>query len=270
MKKFWFGSLLFAILSGCVEEDIRRLQTDQSFEGKEAYLISSLLDEHLFLLWQPVSFFADSTKIAEIPGCPEITLDSAKNEVTVNFDGVDCADISGSRSGKLLFNYAPMPTNQRYTLVVSYMDYTYQDNKFTGTRVLNLIAQHGDKRIFSDASANFSINAENMSSTRINFTLSHEVSIAEGQITQGKSTGSGTGRNWVGREVKWEITVPKLFPLDCPGRSRSRPNLGQEMWTITRSSTSDVIHSLTFYSESECNTHTIIQLDEGVEMKKAP
>jgi hypothetical protein len=269
-KILWIGISMATILSGCIEEDIRRLQTDQSFEGEEAYLISSLLDEHLFLLWQPFSFYSDSTKIAAIPGCPIVQLDIAKNEVILNFDGVVCVQQQGKRSGRLVLHYTPLPITQGYRLLVTYLNYTYEGNRLTGSRTLTIIAQNRDRRVFSDVSTDLLIHAKNSSSSRIVFNLSHTLSIAADQIVRGTSAGGGEGRNWVGREMQWEIKEPKQFTAECLNKYRARPGLGQETWTVTRSGTTNVVHLLTFFGEPECTTHTIIRLHEGVEMKKAP
>ncbi len=269
-KKLWLGAFLLTILAGCVEEDIRRLQTDQSFEGEEAYLISKLLDEHLILLWQPVSFYKDSTKIAGIPGCPFVTLDTVKNEVTLRYESVDCQNLPNDQTGRIVFTYTPLPVTQGYSLTISYQKYTFQGNTFSGSRTLTIAAQNRDRRVFLDVASDVLLTAQNQSSSRVSFSLSHEVMISGDRIIQGLSTGSGNARNWAGREVTWEITVPKLFQIACTEQRQLRPSTGQELWTITRSSTSDVLHRLTYYLEPECITHTIIQLDEGVEMKKTP
>ncbi|HSI74471.1 MAG TPA: hypothetical protein VK957_01195 [Lunatimonas sp.] len=270
IKKLWLGALLLAALAGCVEDSIRRLQTDQSFEGEEAYLISKLLDEHLFLLWQPMSFYKDSTKIAGIPGCPLVTLDTATNHVTLNYEGITCPDLGSVRSGKLLLSYTTLPITQGYSLTVSYDNYSFEGNTYSGARIIKTTAQNRDKRVFSDSATNVLITAKNKSSSRVNINIAHEVTISGDSIIQGRSTGTGNARNWVGREVNWEVTVPKIIFLDCPDQPQTRPSSGQETWTVRRTSTANVIHRLTFHREPDCTTHTIIQLDEGVEMKKAP
>lgn len=270
IKKLCLGAILLALLAGCVDDSIRRLQTDQSFEGEEAYLISKLLDEHLFPIWQPYSFYKDSTKTARIPGCPLVTLDSATNQVTLNYEGATCAEQSNSRSGKLLLSYTPLPITKGYRLAVTYENYTFQGNSFAGSRVLQTTAQSRDRRVFSDIASDVLITAQNKSSSRVNIDLAHEVMISGDSIIQGRSTGTGQARNWVGREVNWEITVPKLTVMDCTDQPQIRPSSGQETWTITRTNTASVVHRLTFHREPDCTTHTIIQLDEGVEMKKAP
>ncbi len=242
IKKLSLGVLLLGVLAGCVEDSVRLLQTDQSFEGEEAYLISKLLDEHLLLLWQPLSFYTDSTKIAGIPGCPLVSLDTASNQVTLDYDGVTCPDLSSFRSGKLLLTYTPLPISQGYSLTVSYEEFTYQANPYSGSRVLKITAQNRDKRVFSDIASDVIITAQNQSSSRINFNLAHEVIVSGDSIIQGRITGTGKARNWVGREVSWEISEPKLIQLDCPEQPQIRPSSGQETWTITRSSTTNVIH----------------------------
>ncbi|WP_158856979.1 hypothetical protein [Lunatibacter salilacus] len=270
IKKLWLGALFLAVMAGCVEDSIRRLQTDQSFEGEEAYLISKLLDEHLFLLWQPMSFYKDSTKLAGIPDCPLVTLDTATNQVTLDYEGVTCPDMSSVRSGKLLLSYTPLPIFQGYSLTVIYDKYSFQGNSYSGSRILKITAQNRDKRVFSDSASNVLITAQNQSSSRVNINIAHELMISGDSIIQGHSTGTGNARNWVGRDVNWEITEPKFIQLDCLDQPLVRPSSGQETWTVSRSSTSNVIHRLTFHREPDCTTHTIIQLDEGVEMKKAP
>jgi len=270
IKKLWLGALLLAVLAGCVEDNIRRLQTDQSFEGEEAYLISKLLDEHLLLLWQPLSFYKDSTKITGIPGCPQVTLDTAINEVTLNFDSAVCPDPGSNRKGKLVLTYTPLPTTQGYNLTASYQKYAFQGNTLSGSRTLKIIAQSRDRRVLADMTADVLITAQNESSSRVNFSFSHELILSGDRIIQGLSAGTGKARNWAGREVNWEITVPKGIQFDCPEQPQMRPSTGQETWTVTRTSSSHVIHRLTFHREPDCTTHTIIRLDEGVEMKKAP
>lgn len=270
IKKLSLGVLFLAMLSGCVDDSIRRLQTDQSFEGEEAYLISKLLDEHLLLLWRPLSFYNDSTKIAGISGCPLVTVDTVTNQVTLDYKGVSCPGMSSSRSGKLLLTYTPLPITQGYSLTVIYDKYSFQGNSYSGSRVLKITAQNRDKRVFSDSASNMLITSQNLSSSRVNIDMAHEVTISGDSIIQARSIGTGNARNWAGREVNWEITLPKLVQTDCPDQPQIRPSSGQETWTVTRSGAVNVIHRLTFYREPDCATHTIIQLDEGVEMKKAP
>jgi len=269
-KKQFAKGICFLLLSGCIEEDIKRLQTNQSFEAEEAYLISSLLDEQLYQIWQPFSFFSDSESVASIPGCPEVTVDATENTVTLAYQSSVCEDDSGTRSGSLILSYVFLPQPQGYRLHVAYVDYTFDGNRITGTRDLTIAAQNRDTRVLSDTGSSILIQFENQSSSRVNFNFLHELSISSAQVRQGKSTGTGTGRNWAGREVSWEVSVPKVFPLDCEGRSRPRPKEGQETWTVTRGAAAAVVHGLTFFSTPECTTHTILRLDEGVEIKKAP
>nr|MBI1230370.1 hypothetical protein [Cytophagales bacterium] len=268
--KLFLVGLLVSLFSGCVEEDIRRLQTNQSYEGEEAFLISSLLDEHLYLLWQPLSFFSDTTNTAMLRGCPVVRVDSLNNEVTLDFDGVICSDESGVRSGSMALSYTLLPQTQGYRVSVAYRNYSFAGNTISGTRTIAVTAQNRSRRVFSDTSFDLFLLAKNQSSSRVSFNLTHEVTLEGTNIIQGRSTGVGTGRNWVGRAVNWEVVVPKTFPFACPGMGKSRPSEGQETWTITRSGTTAVAHRLTFFSEDGCSTHTVIRLDEGVEMKKAP
>ncbi len=156
-------------------------------------------------------------------------------------------------------------------VLITYEEYQTGDATLKGQRALSLVASTRESRTWEDRASELEIIYPSGSRSKHDLSFTHTV--AQTFITglTGFSTeGQSVGRNQTGRKIEMQITQTKQFQGDCLRQNLNRPLSGTEVWTIERTTTSAVQHRLNFQRQDACQTHTLIQLDEGVEMQKAP
>lgn len=268
-KKYWPFLFCFAI-AACVSDDVVRLQTDQSVEGEEIYQVSRVLDEHIYLVWQKFSDFQNRDSLNTLPDCPLVSINEEDREIVLDFAQSTCLEVPTKRKGIMTLRYPESPDQIGEEITVVYQNYTYEGYQVSGERVYRLVAQHRERRVFEDRASDLLITDPKASSTRVNFTFTHNLAESNGQTYQVTSTGTGHGRNHTGRSFDMEVTENKIFSSSCLDKQVFRPSSGSEKWAIERTTNRNVEHRLSFHTGEGCVTHTIVRLDEGVEMKKTP
>ncbi|WP_157972164.1 hypothetical protein [Pleomorphovibrio marinus] len=270
-KHFSVYAIWLLILSSCIDPDVRRLQTNQAVEGEELYLISKALDENLYFAFQTFFSYTDSIRVANLPGCPSVTLEDSEQEVLLSFASGTCNGSPIMRRGGIRLQYQKSPINNRDLVLISYEDYQTGEASISGLRVLSLVESSRESRTWEDNALNLEIIYPSKSRAKLDVSFHHIV--AQNYLTgiSGfRSTGQLQGRNQTGRKVEMQISQTKQFQGTCLTQNLHRPVSGSESWTIERTTSNAVQHRLNFQQVQDCQTHTLIQLDEGVEMQKTP
>ncbi|EON74780.1 S-adenosyl-L-homocysteine hydrolase [Lunatimonas lonarensis] len=272
MNRSFLPIILLLIAVGgpsCQSDQNIRLETDQSFEGEELYLVSKVLDEHLPFILQRPTFFLDESVQEKLSDCPVITIESFQH-ITLTFDPSTCPAPANKRKGKidLFFSNTPMAVGEY--VVITYDDYVFENHPLEGRRTLKLTAINRERRVYEEVGSDIMVTNPNNHSTRIRPSFTFEIAETGGNLSNLTVRGGALGRNRGGKTFEINIAEQKSFNSQCVTQPVFRPVSGVERWEIARSSTGNVVHQQTFHTDGECLTHAIIRLHEGVEMKKTP
>ncbi|WP_209330711.1 hypothetical protein [Lunatimonas salinarum] len=262
--------LLAALGVGCNSDEGIRLQTDQSFEGEEMYMVSKILDEHLPFIIQRPTFFLQQDPDLHLPDCPTISVDEQTGDIALIFEENACETTSNNRIGNVLIRYSNVPLTTGDSVIVSFENYRFENHQVLGTRILRLVGLNRERRVFEESSEDLLIVTPKNHSTRVAANFTFEIIESEGTIARVRSHGTASGRNRGGMPFEAEVLETKVFENPCINRPLLRPVSGVEVWEIERNPASKIVHRQTFHHEGDCVTHTLIRLDEGVEMKKTP
>lgn len=254
----------------CDEDAGIRLQTDQSFEGEEMYTVSKILDEHLPFILQRQSFFTNEDLATTLPDCPTVSINALSGGVELAFGPNSCEEFSNKRKGKILLRYSKTPLATGDSVIIDFENYTFENHQVNGTRKLRLVGLNRERRVFEEFTRDLLITTPESHSTRIHVQHVYEILETGGRISKVNGQGTAQGRNRGGRSFEAIIQETKVYESTCLNQLLLRPSSGVESWSIERTSTRNIIHRQTFYNEGGCTTHTLIRLDEGVEMKKTP
>lgn len=267
----YFINLMVAWCSLACDEDAgSRLQTDQSFEGEEMYTVSKLLDEHLPFILQRQAFFTIAAPATTLPDCPMVTINELSGNIELVFGPNTCEASSNKRRGKIILRYSKTPLTTGDSVIIDFENYAFDSHQVKGTRKLRLVGLNRERRVFEEFTRDLLIITPENHSTRIHSQYVFEILETGGRISKVNGQGTAQGRNRGGRKFEAEIQEDKEYDGTCMHELLLRPSSGVESWSIERTSTRNIIHRQTFYNEGGCTTHTLIRLDEGVEMKKTP
>ncbi|MCC5937898.1 MAG: hypothetical protein JJU34_11510 [Lunatimonas sp.] len=271
IKKYLIILLAAAWGVGCDTDEGIRLQTDQSFEGEEMYMVSKLLDEHLPFVLQRQTFFVGDDPTKLLPDCPTITIHDQTGDVELVFSQqAACETSSNKRRGKISIHYSKAPLAIGDSVVISFDNYSFENHQVVGTRKFRLVGLNRERRFFEEFTQDLLITTPQNHSTRIHVGYMYELLETGGRIFKITGNGTAQGRNRGGRNFEAEILENKIYDSNCLNQPLLRPTSGVESWVIGRTSTRNINHRQTFHDEGGCTTHTLIRLDEGVEMKKTP
>ncbi|MDO6436599.1 hypothetical protein Q4534_04240 [Cyclobacterium sp. 1_MG-2023] len=263
--------LVFLIFLLSCNLDINKdLQIDQSFEGEEAYWVSKILDEHIYLSFYDFAVYSNTEFTDSLPGCPTISIDNEQYSVTIDYDNPSCEDGSTDRQGKLQFQYSSVNNNVNTTIKITYDGYQTSSNTIEGYRLFQVTNKTTSELVLQESSDSLLLKDENESSTSLALNLEHAGKIQNNVLTEIKSSGALTGRNWGGNQIEAVILKPKVISQTCLTQVDFYTVSGEENWTIKRSENSQVTHQLTYSNTEGCETTTTIKLDEGVTMVKQP
>lgn len=263
--------LVFLVyLFSCNLDTNKELQIDQSFEGEEAYWVSKTLDEHIYLPFYDFSVYSNSEFTDSLPGCPTISIDNEQFSVILDYDNPSCEEGSTDRGGKLELQYSAATNAINTTIKINYDDYQTSSSSIEGYRLFHVTEKTVSDLVFRESSDSLLLKDENESSTRLALDLEHGGKIRNQVLTEIKSSGAMTGRNWGGNQLVTFITKPKIISSACLSQLNFYTVSGEESWTIKRDENSQVTHLLTYSNVGGCETTTTIKLDEGVTMVKQP
>lgn len=268
MKYTGFLLCLF-LLSSCLSDEEKRLQTDQSFEGEEIFRIAFSLDEHVSYAFQSFDFYQDTLNHSAISGCPMISINEFPKEITLTFGEGECASNKALRSGKIKLAYLDsLEENTRIS--IGYDNYWVKGVKLEGKRILDLIEidSTATKLTLLDSVADFIVTDANRSTSKMNGVFTHEIVVANDSIQYFTTIGSGSGRNLAGRHFEMEITQAKRFSGNCLRTGFQLAESGQERWIFERTVEANAIHTVNFQQAEDCNHNARVLLYNGNEMLK--
>ncbi|WP_339902818.1 hypothetical protein [uncultured Cyclobacterium sp.] len=263
--------LFFLIfLLSCNLDTNKDLQIDQSFEGEEAYWVSKILDEHIYLPFYDISVFSNTEFKDSLPGCPTISIDNEQYSVTIDYDNPSCEDGATDRQGKLQLEYSSVNNHINANIKITYNKYQTNSNSIEGYRLFQVTKKSTSELVLQESSDSLLLKDENESSTRLAIDLEHKGKIRNHLLTEIETSGTLKGRNWGGNQIEVVILEPKVISQSCLSQMNFYTVSGEENWTIQRSENSQVTHQLTYSNAEGCETTTTIKLDEGVTMVKQP
>lgn len=268
--KYPFILILFlSVLTACLSDEEKRLQTDQSFEGEEMFNLSYSLDEHVAYSFQSWEYYLDTLNQSAIPGCPVVTIDEVSNEVILAFGDGDCPTNRPLRTGKLILSYTSdsLP-NGNQQVAIRYEDYWVKGVKIDGRRQLSSIDSDSSTMYLLDSIADFMITDVNRSTSKLTGVNLHAVFVENDSLKHYTTTGSGSGRNLTGRRFTFEISHEKRFSANCFVTGFQVAESGMEYWSFERTASRNVTHTLNFQQAEDCNHTAQIQLDDGRELLK--
>ena len=264
-------ALIFCLglLTACLTEEEKRLQTDQTFEGEEIFNLSYALDEHIAYAFHPLEFYRDTLNQAGLVGCPEVTINDVAEEVILTFGEGECPSNKALRNGKLILSYSgDTLTTGRKHVAIRYDNYWVRSFKVEGGRQLKQVDSTAASMVWADTVTNLAVTDANRSTTKLNASFLHEVFVEGDSILHFTTEGSGIGRNLTGRPFSVEINEKKLFSASCVHEGFHVAESGRESWTIERTASPNVIHTVNFEEAEDCNHAAQIQLDDGQEIEK--
>lgn len=267
-KSIVVSLICLLILTSCLSDEEKRLQTDQTFEGQEMFNLSFSLDEHVSYAFQPYSFYKDTVNHSAIPGCPSIEIGLMEKKVVLNFGGGDCESNSSLRGGKLMLSYPDTLKSGSPQIKIAYENYIVKGIKVEGSRSLYAIDSSSAGIILLDSVTHFMITDGNKSTSKIEAVFQHEVLIENDSIQSFTTTGSGLGRNLAGRPYQMEVTQKKKFSGKCIQTGFVVAESGQENWVFERTAEANVIHTINFQIADDCNHTAKISLSDGSELSK--
>jgi hypothetical protein len=261
--------ICLGLLTACLTEEEKRLQTDQTFEGEEMFNLSYSLDEHVAYAFQQLEFYRDTANQAALVGCPTVAINDVTREVTLTFGEGECPSNKALRTGKLIISYlTDTLSNNRVPVQIRYDDYWVRGIKVEGLRKLQQSDSTKTSMVLVDSVTNFTITDANRSTSELNALLLYEVFVEGDSILWYTTEGSGTGRNLTGRPFSLEINEAKHFSANCLQAGFQVAESGRESWTFERTANPNVIHTLNFQQAEDCNHTARIQLDDGQELQK--
>lgn len=248
-----------------MDDEETRLQTDLAVEGREMFETSFALSENLYLLIQPLEFYSRHVgDTLALPGCPAITVDTDQRSVNLNFNAAtQCPNSPLNRSGVISLFYSNSQINNDELVLVEYTGYTVRKSTIEGNRLITKRAGTIESSLIKDTMASLMVYDEFGSSTRVNADFDHQVVILQDTLTQISTTGTGGGRNLAGRAFSMEITSPKIYQIRCFSEGVFLANRGVERWTIERTVSPAVSHSVDFGEGNECDTNASVRLSNG-------
>jgi hypothetical protein len=247
------------LLFSCEEDEDKNFQTDLSLEANQLFGVSTAWGESLYF---GLLNFEDYSQIpsAELPGCPNILIESVEKRVTLTFDPTTICEQSGTvkRTGKLILQY-PLISSNSLPRTLTYQGYTFQNDTIRGAREFSIIAFNQVKETF--------INLETTSNKELNTTfsgnLNHSITKLRNKLIGLSSSGSISGTNSTGRNFSIDISSPRQSLAACFSQNEILPIAGKENWTIDRSQSRVVIHSINYESSGSCTVTAKVTLSDG-------
>jgi uncharacterized protein YcfL len=269
MKHPFILLLCLSILTACLSEEEKRLQTDQSFEGEEMFSLSYSLDEHVAYAFRSLEFYRDTVNQSVLPGCPVVTINDVSNEVVLTFGGAECPTNKPLRTGKLILSYtSDTLANENQQVAIRYEDYWVKGVKVDGRRQLHSVDSAAADLALLDSISDFVITDANRSTSKLNGVLLHELFMEADSLRYYTTTGSGAGRNLTGRAFTFDINQEKHFSSSCVQGGDLVAESGKESWTFERTAARNVIHTVNYQQAEDCSHTAQIQLDDGRELFK--
>lgn len=272
--KFYLRLFLCPLLFfSCVSDEQKRLQTDQSFEGEEMFNLSFSLDEHVSFAFNSFDYYKDSLNYEAIAGCPTVSINEEKKEVSLTFGEGECTTDKPPRKGKLVLSYIDSLVDDslmipKKLIRIGYEEYMVRGLTLKGSRYLEKLYFDSTQVTFQEETTDLLITDPNLSSSKISAVLRYDLVYLADSLASVSTTGSSSGRNLSGRKFEMKVLEPKIFSGECTGRGVFIPEAGQESWTFERTVEADVTHMISYQEGPECKNVANIYLYDGRELVK--
>lgn len=264
MKKISLFLFLVWSLSSCDNDIERKLSTDLQIEGTGIFNVSTVYEESLYFLMLTIEDYrlAHQDSI-ELPGCPEISINTELNEVVLTFtSNTDCSSQKLKRSGSLKINFTRTNTFESRR-ILSYENYKVKDLAIQGTRTV-LSSRGGLPNSFVETFEQIRITNPRGSSSRISGNITHQLQLINRQLTGFTSSGQLTGINTAGRTLTMQSISPRRYTIECLKEGYHIAPQGVERWSVSRGeSNSPVIHTLNFELVDTCQSRVSMSLSDG-------
>ncbi|WP_026954722.1 hypothetical protein [Algoriphagus vanfongensis] len=253
--------LLLSVLlfSACTEDADRTIQTNLPVEASQLLETSTVWGESLyFTLMRAVDYQILGDKA--IPGCPSITVDGSSRQVILDFSNpVECELINPvARTGKITITYS-LESGNDASWLVQFDDYQYGNTKVSGSKTYQQI----DALHIQENFEALTFETESELTTKLTGEFYHEIDRVLFRLLSIQSTGTATGTNPAGREVTWDVTLPRLTNLSCLDSGNYYPQGGKEAWLVSREPNKTVSHSLEYLPKDSCQVDIYGVLPDG-------
>lgn len=262
MKRHYKTFLLLFITSlslSCEEDEGKIIQMDLSIESNQLFKLSTVWSESLYFGLLSFEDFS-LTPSNELPGCPNILVESQLNRVTLTFDPSANCDQSGKakRSGKLILQYLPV-SNLMPQWTMTYQDYIFQNDTIKGAREFAVINSNQVDESFTKL--------KTTSNKRVSHTfsgsLNHSLSKLRLKLIGMSSSGIISGTNPAGRLFTIELSSPREALVTCYEQNEVLPISGKETWTISRGQNRVIVHTINYETSGTCNVIATVKLSDG-------
>lgn len=263
MIRYRFFSLLLLFLTACLGDAEKTISTDQQVEGTEIFRITQSLEESLLFALQNFEYY--KTVVPEtLPGCPEVTVNDADRFVSLVFSANSaCTNNANTpRTGRILLQYITRSVLES-SVVLTYDNYFFKGNAIEGLREFRRVASVANPNRRTEIFENLIIRNEKNSSSRLNGSFIHQVTLQNSNLTQFSSGGTIEGRNIAGRAIKMTQGILKNYEVACILTGTLMPRQGSESWGISHGAGQIFTHNLSYTGESPCKSTATLKLQDG-------
>jgi len=258
-KEVFYIFFSLVILNACKEDEDREISTDLPTETSQLFIVSNAWSEALF--FTQISFDQYSkVDSLELPGCPEILVDKNAKRVTLTFDPITTCELTGKskRSGKLILNLA-QSDSENPIWFLEYENYTFEDASIKGIRTF----KKNSSGVVNETFATLTHKSKNQLTHQFSGNLTHTLSLESGIVVGVNSKGMINGKNPSGRNFIFEFNENRKLLFSCFQENRLLPVAGKEIWKVSRSETSQVIHRLSYELKENCKVEAYVVLSDG-------
>jgi hypothetical protein len=262
MKRYLknFLLLLITLLSlSCQEDEAKIIQVDLSIESNQLFRVSTVWGESLYFGLLGFGNFS-LVSSEELPGCPDVLVESQLNRVTLTFDPSTDCNQSGKvkRVGKVVLQYSLL-SNLTTKWTMTYQDYMFENDTIKGTREFSVINSNQVKESFTEL--------KTTSNKRVSYTfsgsLNHSLSKLRLKLIGISSSGIISGINPAGRLFTTELSSPREALVTCYTQNEILPVSGKETWTVSRGQNRDVVHTIDYETSGTCDVTATVKLSDG-------
>lgn len=256
-------SFAMLLLTACLGDAEKNISTDQQVEGMEIFRITQSLEESLFFALQSFDYFK-TVNPDTLPGCPDVTVNDADRSVSLVFRAKStCTNNANTpRTGRILLQYITRSVLES-SVVLTYDNYFFKGNAIEGLREFRRLTSIANPNRRTEIFENLIIRNEKNSSSKLNGSFVHQVTLQNSTLTQFSSGGTIEGRNIAGRAIKMSRGTLRTYDVSCILSGTLMPKQGSESWVITHGTGQPFTHSLSYTGENPCKSTATLTLQDG-------
>lgn len=256
--------MIFAIFlfNACTNDFDKNISTNFQVEAKEIFKTSLALGESLRYVFYNFEDYQNALNDT-LPGCPTILIDEIEKKVEIQFfSSNNCKSLKITRSGSIILDFnSTNPLDQEIT--VFYVNYKVMDFEIKGNRRFKKSTTITPSNQWKESFDDLLILDEFQNGTKITGSYDHTLEIFNNTLISFTSSGSIEGRNLTGRPLKMTQTTPRQYQNICIEVGQVIASSGVENWEIFRTPTRSLVHTLTFLTDSTCDSKASVQLSDG-------